>query len=139
MLFARQRCFAGTIDFDYEICSVGCPELCDTASVKIIVERNDSDVGCDEVPNGITPNGDGLNDELVFDVLLNNPPSEFPDNEIIIFNRWGDIVYQAKPYLNDWKGTNSSGKDLPQATYYYILWLDISNGDIIKGDVTILK
>ena len=139
MLFARERCFAGTIDFDYEICSVGCPELCDTASAKIVVEANDSDVGCDEVPNGITPNGDGLNDELVFDVLLNNPPSEFPDNEIIIFNRWGDIVFQAKPYLNDWKGTNDSGKDLPQATYYYILRLNIANGDIIRGDVTILK
>jgi large repetitive protein len=139
LLFARKRCFTGTIDFDYEICSVGCPELCDTASAKIVVEPNDSDEGCDEVPNGITPNGDGLNDELVFDILLNNPPSEFPDNEIIIFNRWGDIVYQAKPYLNDWKGTNDSGKDLPQATYYYILRLNLSNGDIIRGDVTILK
>ena len=139
VLFVRERCFAGTIDFDYEICSIGCPEICDTASAKIIVEANDSDIGCDEVPNGITPNGDGLNDQLVLDILLNNPPSEFPDNEIIIFNRWGDIVYQAKPYLNDWSGTNDSGKDLPQATYYYILRLDIANGDIIRGDVTLLK
>jgi gliding motility-associated-like protein len=91
------------------------------------------------VPNGITPNGDGLNDELVFDVLLNNPSTEFPDNEIIIFNRWGDVVYQAKPYNNDWRGTNQSGNELPQGTYYYILRLSIADGEILRGDITILK
>ena len=93
---------------------------------------------CGETPNGITPNGDGVNDELVFDDLLKTDEN-YPDNEIIIFNRWGDVVYQAKPYLNNWAGTNKNGDGLPHATYYYILRLNIANGKILRGDVTILK
>ncbi|MBK6950292.1 MAG: gliding motility-associated C-terminal domain-containing protein [Haliscomenobacter sp.] len=74
-----------------------------------------------------------------FEILEDVDPEVFPDNEIIIFTRWGDIVYQARPYNNDWRGINSAGKELPHATYYYILRLDISKGIIIQGDVTILK
>lgn len=136
--YAKEKCFAGNVRIDYEVCEKSCPELCDTASLEIRVEKSNTE-NCDEVPNGITPNGDGVNDYLVFDLLLNNPPSAFPDNEILVFNRWGDVVYQAKPYLNDWGGNSNAGKPLPQGTYYYILKLNISNGDIIKGDVTILK
>ncbi len=138
IIFKKEKCFAGKAEIRYEICDVNCPELCDTALLVINVEADPSE-DCDDVPNGITPNGDGINDEFVFDILLNNPPDKFPDNELIIFNRWGDIVYQARPYNNDWRGTNQSGKDLPQGTYYYILRLSIANGDIIRGNVTILK
>ncbi|HFA51849.1 MAG TPA: T9SS type B sorting domain-containing protein [Bacteroidetes bacterium] len=137
LTYTKTKCFVGTVEMQYELCNINCPEICDTTSISIEVEADAAD-GCDEVPNGITPNNDGVNDELVFDVLLNNG-EEFPNNEIIIFNRWGDIVYQARPYLNDWRGTNESGKELPPATYYYILRLDVANGEIIRGDVTILK
>ncbi|MEY3050645.1 MAG: hypothetical protein RLY31_430 [Bacteroidota bacterium] len=136
--FEREPCQAGTMEIAYAICDLVCPELCDTAVLTIDIEAN-PEADCDKVPNGITPNGDGVNDELVFDVLLNNPQDAFPDNEIVIFNRWGDVVYQAKPYQNDWRGTNNTGKDLPQGTYYYILRLSLADGDIIRGDVTILK
>jgi large repetitive protein len=138
IIFIKEKCFVGKVEVPYVICDASCPDLCDTALLIINVEA-DLTEDCDDVPNGITPNGDGVNDELIFDILLNNPPDEFPDNEIIIFNRWGDIVYQAKPYNNDWRGTNQKGKELPQGTYYYILRLSIANGDIIRGDVTILK
>jgi gliding motility-associated-like protein len=138
LVFTKEKCFTGVAEITYEICSVACPNLCDTATVRITVEQDPAE-NCDEVPNGITPNGDGANDELVFDIILNNPPDEFPDNEIIIFNRWGDVVYQARPYQNDWRGTNNKGQDLPHGTYYYILKLNIADGKIIKGDVTILK
>ncbi|MEL7021736.1 MAG: gliding motility-associated C-terminal domain-containing protein, partial [Bacteroidota bacterium] len=90
------------------------------------------------IPSGITPNGDGFNDALVFDLLENNP-EQYADRELIIFNRWGDIVYTARPYTNDWAGTSDNGAELPQGTYYFILRLDIENGEIMKGNVTILK
>ena len=138
IIFIKEKCFVGKVEVPYVICDISCPELCDTATLVINVEA-DPNEDCDNVPNGITPNGDGINDELIFDILLNNPPDEFPDNEIIIFNRWGDIVYQARPYSNDWRGTNKNGKDLPQGTYYYILRLSLADGNIIRGDVTILK
>ncbi len=136
--YTKEKCFAGTVKIAYEICETSCPELCSTGNLVINVEKNPAE-DCNDIPNGITPNGDGINDFLVFDILLNNLPEAFPDNEIVIFNRWGDVVYQAKPYLNDWGGTNGKGRDLPLGTYYYILRLNIANGDIIKGDVTILK
>lgn len=123
-------------EFTYSICNALCPELCDEATVQIIIER-DTTVEL-QLPNAITPNGDGLNDALVFDQLLLNP-DKFPDNELIVFNRWGDVVYKAKPYANDWQGVNMSGEDLPDGTYYYILRLTIGSGEIIRGDITILK
>lgn len=127
---------SGETEVQYEICSTSCPDLCDEGTIIIMVPE---DPNQPEVPNTITPNDDGLNDVLIFDIIANNAPDHFPDNEIIIFNRWGDIVYQAAPYNNDWNGQNDEGKELPHGTYYYILRLDISAGEIIRGDVTIIK
>ncbi len=135
--FVVQPFFSGEATFDYELCYAACPDRCDTATVTIFVDRVVA-VDADNVPNAITPNGDGLNDALVFDILLANP-ERFPDNEIVIFNRWGDIVYRARPYQNDWRGTNMNGQPLPQGTYYYILRLDLDQGEIIRGDITIVR
>jgi gliding motility-associated-like protein len=121
--------------FGYVICNADCPTLCDSASVQVQIQRDSMEI---ETPNGITPNGDGLNDALIFDQLILNP-DEYPNNELIVFNRWGDIVFQAQPYGNDWQGENMDGTNLPDGTYYFILRLDIGGGEIIKGDVTILR
>lgn len=119
----------------YQICNTECPGLCDTAFIQINIEQTVIEYSR---PNAITPNGDGLNDELIFDQLLNTPDL-YPNHELIIFNRWNDIVFRASPYLNNWRGTNQSGQDLPQGTYYYILRLNVAEGEIIRGDITILK
>ncbi len=83
---------------------------------------------CDtlKIPNGITPEGDGVND--AFEILGLN---KFPNNSLQIFNRWGNLVYHSKPYNNDWKGTCTEknvleGETLPDGTYYYIL--ELGNG-----------
>ena len=123
-------------EFTYEICNALCPELCSEALVEVEIERDTT--GKFDVPNGITPNGDGLNDAFVFDQLLLNP-DKYPDNELIIFNRWGDVVYKAKPYLNNWQGTATNGDELPDGTYYYVLRLNIGEGEIIRGDITVIK
>lgn len=127
---------SGNVEVTYQVCAPDCPGLCATATVLITII---SDGFVPEIPNTITPNGDGINDRLFFDVIANTPAEKIPDNELVIFNRWGDIVYQKKNYNNDWEGRNADGSELPQATYYYILRLNIANGDIIRGDVTILK
>ncbi|MEO1410178.1 MAG: gliding motility-associated C-terminal domain-containing protein [Bacteroidota bacterium] len=131
--------FTGTLEFSYFLCSVDCPDRCAEALVRLVVEDGPATIDTTvNIPSGITPNGDGLNDVFIIDLLVTNP-DEFPDNELVIFNRWGDIVYQASPYLNDWTGTNQGGEALPQGTYYYVLRLNIQDGLIFKGDVTILK
>jgi len=82
----------------------------------------------------ITPNSDGLNDALVFEDLLN-----YPDNEFIVLNRWGGTVFRAQPYGNDWQGTSESGTALPEATYYYLLKLDVGQNELLFGSVTIKR
>jgi gliding motility-associated-like protein len=95
-------------------------------------------------PDVITPNGDGNNDILIIPHLENcGGPAEcdkrYPQNEMVIINRWGNVVYQAKPYRNDWTGTNQNGQPLPQGTYFYTLRLNLNNGEILKGDILIVR
>jgi gliding motility-associated-like protein len=80
----------------------------------------------------ITPNGDGQNDDLFFGNL-----DDYPDNTLKIFNRWGNLIFEAEGYqirgvLFD--GTRN-GERLPADTYYYILTFD---DQVIKSSLTIL-
>ncbi len=122
-------------DFQYEICSATCADVCADATVRLVVRPEAID-SLEFNPNAITPNGDGLNDVLIFDELF---IEDFPQSELVIFNRWGDVVYKVSPYNNDWQGSDNNGVAITEGTYYYILRLDISEGDIIRGDVTVLR
>ena len=63
----------------------------------------------------------------------------FPEAELVIVNRWGAVVYSAKPYQNDWSGTSRQGKVLPEGTYYFLLRLDITEEEPITGPITIIR
>jgi gliding motility-associated-like protein len=69
------------------------------------------------IPSVITPDGDGKNDYF----RINEMPGKV---ELIIFNRWGNVEYSNKNYLNDWDGRNTSGMEVPADTYFYILKFD---------------
>lgn len=126
--------YQNPLDFTYEVCLEACPVICSSAKVKVALE------GQNFFPSGFTPNGDGINDELIFPQLTNEFVHQWPNNELIVFNRWGSIVYQAKPYLNDWDGRNyKNGKALPGGTYFYLLRLDIGGGKIKQRELTILR
>ncbi len=125
----------GVSEVTYEICSADCPDLCSTSTLSITVAQSENPF----VPNVVTPNGDGDNDDLIFDVITFSNPDEIPDNELIIFNRWGDIIFEAKPYNNDWNGLIQEGQPIPEATYYYVLRLNISRGEIVRGDITVIR
>lgn len=127
--------FVGDISFDYQICYDACPDRCAQATVELIGTELSTDHST--IPNAITPNGDELNEFLFFWHL--EMPKKYPNNEIIIFNRWGDIVYKAQPYNNNWNGTTNRGDALLEGTYYYILRLNLNQGEILRGMVTILR
>ena len=86
-----------------------------------------------ELPNTITPNDDGFNDVWKIDLV------KFPNADIAIFDRWGEVVYTSNNYINDWGGTDQkSGKRLPDGTYFYILKVPSKNNAIYKGDINIV-
>lgn len=82
----------------------------------------DPDDCAPNLPTGFSPNGDNNNDTYVIDEDL----SLYPNNTFIIFNRWGNKVYEKSPYDNSWGGesnvdnTVGSETKLPVGTYYYL-------------------
>ncbi|MEL7159962.1 MAG: gliding motility-associated C-terminal domain-containing protein, partial [Bacteroidota bacterium] len=118
----------------YEIRSEECGTQLATATLFLRSSINNEEARF----NAISPNGDGMNDQFVFD-QIERCPLRWPERKITIFNRWGDILYEAAPYNNDWEGTNSKGVPIPEGTYYYILRLAVGEGDIIRGDVTVIR
>jgi gliding motility-associated-like protein len=101
----------------------------------VIVKTNIASI---VIPEVLTPNGDGHND--VFDI---KGIEYFPDNELFIFNRWGNLVYKIKSYNNTWNGLpNAEGKTgsdkLPPATYFYLLNLGDKDNQVFKGFVQLM-
>jgi gliding motility-associated-like protein len=70
------------------------------------------------VPTGFTPNGDGQNDAFVIGGL-----EGYPENQLVVLNRWGNVVYERLNYTNDWRGENHEGEFLANGTYFVILRL----------------
>jgi len=86
-----------------------------------------------DIPDIITPNGDGFNDSFTILDFLGIPA--LSDNELLIFDRWGNAVYHTKSYQNDW-----TGNGLSAGTYFYVL--RINNGtrtQTFKGHITLLR
>ena len=90
-----------------------------TDSTRIRVTPGPGDEDCIVIYNVITPNGDGVNDQLIIDCI-----EDYPENTLELFNRWGDQVNSFVNYNNEevvWRGTTSKGEILPDGTYFFIL------------------
>ena len=122
--------FIGEVNLVYELCSIICPDNCSQASANITV----GDMNICIAPTIITPNGDGLND--IFTIPCINT-GNYSNNELIVFNEWGDQVYYAQPYDNTWNGTYD-GSDLPSGTYFFVFQPN-SLHDAIKGFLIIQR
>jgi gliding motility-associated-like protein len=87
-----------------------------------------------EMPNTITPNGDGDNDVWNIPLMEN-----FPDAKLEIFDRWGRLVYRTTNVAHEpWDGT-SKGKDLPMDAYYFILELNLLHAQPVLGTVNLIR
>jgi gliding motility-associated-like protein len=131
--------YIGDDTFVYQVCDND--GLCDTATVTVIVtgvlaaELN--------IPQGFSPNGDGKHDTFVITGLANL----YPNFQLQIFNRWGNIVYDythnGNPLTepNWWDGFSSgrmtinSKKQVPVGTYFYILHFNKDNAKPRTGYV----
>ncbi|GGD28015.1 T9SS type B sorting domain-containing protein [Hyunsoonleella pacifica] len=84
------------------------------------------------IPNVITPNGDGINDTWVI-------PQEFvsgTNTEVTLISAQGKVVLSTNNYQNNWPEKELSFKDV-NPIYYYII--KTSNKNIKKGSITVLK
>ena len=85
------------------------------------------------IPDGFSPNGDGTHDVFVITGL-----GMYPKHKFLVFNRWGNKVYEASPYTNTWNGTNMfgisfGGEELPVGTYFYIFETGVEGKKAMTG------
>ncbi len=103
---------------------------CSTPDTNVVLDFN--------LPEGFSPNNDGTNDLFVIRGI-----DRFPANTFVIFNRWGEKIFEASPYKNEWNGKSTTGiriggDDLPVGTYFYLL--DLGDGSkIYKGTIYLNK
>ncbi|MFB6305813.1 MAG: gliding motility-associated C-terminal domain-containing protein, partial [Flavobacteriales bacterium] len=120
-----------TIRYSVEIQNNGC----DT-TLQVLVRVKKPPV---KPHNAITPNGDGVNDTWTIPGISN-----FPNNEVKIYTRWGQRIFFKENYNNGkgWDGTQN-GTILPAGTYYYVINLnreDVKEKfDIVTGYIAIIK
>jgi gliding motility-associated-like protein len=116
--------------FVLTVSTVGCSST--PTSIQVAVQ--DCDTVDFFIPEGFSPNNDGINDVLVIRGI-----QQFLYNDFTVFNRWGNLVYKAHRYLNTWDGTSSFGitigtDELPVGTYFYVL--DLGDGSkVYKGTI----
>ncbi len=88
-----------------------------------------------QIYSGITPNNDGENDLWIIDGF-----TEGKENEVYIFDRFGNTVWEGTNYDNNlvvWDGKNKNGRELPTGTYFYII--EVNEGPSYKGWVQLTK
>ncbi|MBO6751032.1 MAG: choice-of-anchor L domain-containing protein, partial [Psychroserpens sp.] len=96
---------------DYEIEVIFNDTGCSSITTQEVIELE----SC-VIPEGISPNGDGMNDR--FDL------SSYGVTKLEIFNRYGNLVYSKTNYIDEWVGQTNDGEELPVGTYFYTMEFD---------------
>jgi gliding motility-associated-like protein len=90
------------------------------------------------VHQGVSPNGDGINDVLTIDGII-----AYPDNQLTIIDRNGSLLYYAKGYDNGSKAfdghSSINGKLLQSGTYFYALDYSVNGQTKHKTGYILLK
>ena len=120
----------GAGDYYVTITDDNACEMIDTVTIeKTMVE-------CLEIPNCITPNDDGFNDEFVITNI-----ELYENSSIEIYNRWGELIFEHSGgyFGNEWDGTyQKNGNDVPMGSYVYILKFS-DDSDPKTGVVSVIR
>jgi gliding motility-associated-like protein len=89
------------------------------------------------IPNAFTPNHDPYN-EYFYPVIL----CEALNYHLLIFNRWGDLIWESYDQDEKWDGTYK-GNEVPEGVYFYLLVYDYNTGELQhmekRGSVTLFR
>jgi|GEM_PF-3900202 len=136
-------CFDYTAPEEYEgveqisvtVCDDGNPSECTTALVEITVEV----VWQLDISQLITPNGDGTNDTWFIGNI-----DKYPNNRVMVFDRWGSKIFYGSNYNNSsicWNGNtendHSNSGGAPSGTYFYTI--DLDDGRSFKGYLELVR
>jgi len=93
------------------------------------------EIGCIDPVNAFSPNGDNYNDTWVIDNM-----DLYPNIEVNIYNRWGNLIKKYNNTYDPWDG-NINGAEAPSGTYFYVINLDNGQkkGKGVRGNVTIVR
>jgi gliding motility-associated-like protein len=117
-----------TVNATYDQCTV-------RDSIRVIVQ-NDCPQRCvPNIANFITPNGDGINDQLKI-----NMTCRATDLNFSIYNRWGQLLYQSQSQTPSWDGS-VNGQLASDGTYYYVLTYQDEAGEQrrYQGSLTVVR
>ncbi len=108
----------------------GCDEV-------VNVTLDGTDIPCLSQRNIITPDLD-TNREFLIACLED---TDYQNNSIEIYNRWGQLVFQTENYDNTWTATSRSDDPLPEGGYFYVLIINMADGTQIQrqGHITVLR
>jgi gliding motility-associated-like protein len=94
----------------------------------------DNDINCLKLRTVFSPNGDGINETWSIECI------SFYDNTVEVYNRWGQLVFQAENYSNTWNGVAINGEVLPEDSYFYVVTITNQGYEnVFKGSVTIVR
>lgn len=114
----------------------GCPA--DTCK-KVVILDNVSIY----VPNSFTPNGDGLNDGFYPNGKYHDNPDGIGDFEFLVYNRWGEVVFESTTPYKEWNGRmKGTGQLVQQEVYVWRLTVydpNVSKKVIKTGTVTLIR
>lgn len=87
--------------------------------------------------NVFTPNGDGDNDKFTFE-FVSQAVAEF---ECVIVDRWGVVMYEMTSITDSWDGTDKSGSECSDGTYFYVYKGTADNGEEFdgQGNITLIR
>lgn len=121
----------------YEICDK--IKRCSKASIIVnVLDPNQVEL---LIPSSFSPNNDNINDKFYIKGIEN-----YPENEFIVFSRWGTKVYEKKNYSNQeaWDGGYNNagvklgpGDKLPKGTYFFKLI--IKDKEYVKSGYIVVK
>ncbi len=115
-------------DILYTITAVGGAGNCeasDTVSVKVLKALF--------IPSAFSPNHDGLNDVWNIPAINSNPAAR-----VIIYNRFGQKIFESSGYSKPWDGTYK-GVAQPVGAYFYQVQPDVKKEKVVTGSVMIVR